>query len=221
MQLTIVGATGGIGRHLVDQALAAGHTVTAAVRNPSNVHRDIPAIAVDLARPDPAALRSAMNGSDAVMSCLGPRGKHEYGIVSAGTGAILAAMQATDCRRIIAISGAGVSTAPTPTRPHPPKREPGAGLYNQYFATPLARLMLGQNFVDVAMMESLLRGSGFEWTSVRPPYLTNGGLTGRYRAALERNVRRGMRLSRADAAHFMLRALAEPSTIGHAIAIAY
>jgi putative NADH-flavin reductase len=115
MHLTIVGAQqGGIGRHLVDQPLAAGHTVTAAVRNPRNTHRDIPSVAVDLACPDFVALRSAVTGSDAVLSCLGPRGKHEYGVVSAGTDAILAAMQGTDCRRIIAISGAGVSTAPTP-----------------------------------------------------------------------------------------------------------
>ncbi|QYN38941.1 NAD(P)H-binding protein [Pseudonocardia sp. DSM 110487] len=41
MHLTIVGATGGIGRHLVDQALAAGHTVTAVVRNPRNLERNV------------------------------------------------------------------------------------------------------------------------------------------------------------------------------------
>lgn len=221
MQLTIVGATGGVGRHLVDQALAAGHSVITAVRTPQNLHRDVPSIAVDLSHPDRKVLRSAVEGSDAVLSCLGPRGRHEYGVVSSGTEAILAAMHGTACRRIIAISGAGVSTASTPARPDPPKREAGAGLYNQYFATPLARLVLGQHFVDVAMMEDLLRASDLEWTSVRPPYLTNGRLTGRYRTALERNVRRGMRLARADAAHFMLQALARPSTIGHAIAVAY
>jgi uncharacterized protein YbjT (DUF2867 family) len=71
------------------------------------------------------------------------------------------------------------------------------------------------------MMEDVLRASGLDWTSVRPPYLTNGPSTGRYRTARERNVRRGLRLSRADAAHFMLQALAQPSTIGHAIAVAY
>jgi hypothetical protein len=65
-----------------------------------------------------------VKGADAVLSCFGPRGKHQYGVVSEGTEAILAAMQGTDCRRIIAISGAGVSTAATPARPHPPKREP-------------------------------------------------------------------------------------------------
>jgi uncharacterized protein YbjT (DUF2867 family) len=70
-------------------------------------------------------------------------------------------------------------------------------------------------------MEDLLRAGGFVWTALRPPYLTNSGLTGRYRTAVERNVRRGIRLSRADVAHLMLRALAERSTFGRAIAAAY
>jgi putative NADH-flavin reductase len=221
MHVTIVGATGGIGRHLVDQALAAGHTVTAAVRNPQNLHRDVPAVAVDLGRADRAVLCSALYGSHAVLSCLGLRGRHEYGVVSAGTETIVAAMREAGCRRIVAISGAGVSTARTPARPRPPRREPGAGLYNQFFATPLARLAVGPHFTDVAMMEDVLRASGLDWTSVRPPYLTNGPATGRYRTARERNVRRGFRLSRADAAHVMLQALAQPSTIGQAIAVAY
>jgi uncharacterized protein YbjT (DUF2867 family) len=37
MNLAIFGATGGTGRHLVDQALAAGHTVTVLVRNPATL----------------------------------------------------------------------------------------------------------------------------------------------------------------------------------------
>jgi uncharacterized protein YbjT (DUF2867 family) len=221
VHVTIVGATGGIGRHLLDLALAAGHTVTAAVRNPQKLHRDVPSVAVDLARADRTALVSALYGSHAVLSCLGPRGRHEYGVVSSGTETIVAAMREAGCRRIVAVSGAGVSTARTPARPNPPRREPGAGLYNQYVATPLARLVVGPHFTDVAMMEDVLRASGLDWTSVRPPYLTNGPATGRCRTARERNVRRGLRLSRADAAHFMLQTLAWPSTIGHAVAVAY
>lgn len=34
MKLTIFAATGGIGGHALEQALAAGHDVTAVVRNP-------------------------------------------------------------------------------------------------------------------------------------------------------------------------------------------
>jgi uncharacterized protein YbjT (DUF2867 family) len=37
MKLTVFAATGGIDRQLVEQALAAGHEVTAVVRNPGAV----------------------------------------------------------------------------------------------------------------------------------------------------------------------------------------
>ena len=37
MKLTIVAATGGIGRQLLEQAISAGHDVTAVARNPRNL----------------------------------------------------------------------------------------------------------------------------------------------------------------------------------------
>src|SRR5215813_6477101 len=75
MKLTIVGATGGIGRLLLEQAVAAGHEVTAVVRNPANLTRPIRAVKVDLSQPDRVALESAMAGADAVLSGLGPRSR--------------------------------------------------------------------------------------------------------------------------------------------------
>jgi hypothetical protein len=39
MKLTIVAATGGVGTELLGQALAAGHDVTAVVRNPGKLVR--------------------------------------------------------------------------------------------------------------------------------------------------------------------------------------
>ncbi|MFC8797864.1 NAD(P)-dependent oxidoreductase [Promicromonospora sp. NPDC057138] len=220
MRLAVVAATGGVGRHVVDQALAAGHSVTALVRTPANVHQPVRAVAVDLAAPDPAVLRDALVDQDAVLSCLGPRGKGEYGIVEPGTIALTQAMREAGCRRIVAVSGSGVSTIPTPSRPNPPRREPGAGLYNRYFATPLGRRMLGAHFVDVAMMEHVLRTSGLDWTTVRPPYLSDGPVTGRYRTAVGHSVPGGVRLSRADTAHLMLRVLDDPTTIGQAVGAA-
>jgi len=56
MKLTIVAATGGIGRQALEQAVAAGHDVTAVVRDPSKLSRGARAVAVDLAVADPAAL---------------------------------------------------------------------------------------------------------------------------------------------------------------------
>lgn len=117
MQITIFAATGGVGRHLVEQALQAGHQVTAAVRSPQALDRDLPVVAVDLSDPDPTALIRAVSGADAVLSGLGPRKKTEVGIVTPGTRAIVTAMEASGTKRLVVVSGAGVSTAPTPIRP--------------------------------------------------------------------------------------------------------
>src|SRR5690242_9848331 len=120
MKLTIVAATGGIGRHLLDQALAAGHDVTAVVRDPARLSREVRAVAVDLTDPDPAALESAVSGADAVLSGLGPRSRADAGVTARGTRAVVDAMHATGVRRIVAVSAAPVGTVPSPGRPNPP-----------------------------------------------------------------------------------------------------
>jgi len=43
MKLAIIAATGGVGRQLLSQALAAGHDVTAVARNPARLPHDVPA----------------------------------------------------------------------------------------------------------------------------------------------------------------------------------
>jgi len=60
---------------------------------------------------------------------------------------------------------------------------------------------------DSAEMERIVVASGVDWTIVRPPRLTNGPLTGRYRVEDGRLPRRGIFISRADVAHFLLREL--------------
>ena len=73
MKLTIFAATGGIGRQALEQAVAAGHDVTAVVRNPGKLSGEVRIVTADLAAPDPAALERALQGADAVLSGLGAR----------------------------------------------------------------------------------------------------------------------------------------------------
>ena len=100
MKITIIAATGGVGRQLVGQALASGHDVTAVARNPAKLPPDVLAagtarvIAADLARPDPQVLESAVAGADAVLSALGPHNNSDAGIAAPGTRAITDAMRA-------------------------------------------------------------------------------------------------------------------------------
>jgi putative NADH-flavin reductase len=221
MKLTVFAATGGIGRQLLGQALEAGHDVTAVVRDPRSLPSMVRAVQVaDLAAADPAALEPAVAGADAVLSGLGPRSRSEAGVASRGTRAIVGAMAATGVRRVVVVSAAPVATVASPGRPRPPRHDPGDGLLTRHLVMPLLVAALRDVYDDLALMEDVLRDSGLDWTVVRPPRLTDGPLTGAYRTAPGRNLRRGFLVSRADVAHLMVGALERPETIGQEIGIA-
>jgi putative NADH-flavin reductase len=220
MKLTIFAATGGIGRHLVGQAIAAGHDVTAVARNPASLPAEVRAVRADLATAMPAALATAVGGADAVLSALGPRSKADYGIASTGTRAIAGAMQVAGARRVVVVSAAPVGTVASSRRPQPPKHDPGDGFVMRHLLSPLITAALSGLYADLALMEDILADSGLDWTAVRPPRLTNKAETGAYRTAYGRNLRRGLTVSRADVAHLMLAVLGEPEAIGQTIGIA-
>ncbi|GLY17456.1 hypothetical protein Kisp01_44700 [Kineosporia sp. NBRC 101677] len=218
MKLTVISATGGIGRALVEQAVAAGHDVTAVARNADRIGSEgsVRAVQADLADPSPtasAALSSAVAGSDAVLSGLGPRTRADVGIAEQGTRTLIRAMQAVDARRLVVVSAAPVSTTSAP--------DPGNGFWARHLLYPVIGRVLRGNYADLAEMERALAASGLQWTAVRPPRLTDGPLTRRYRSALDQNVRGGLSISRADVAHLMLDVAGRPETAGHTVGCGY
>lgn len=221
MKVTIVAATGGIGHHILEQAIAAGHDVTAVVRNPQRLPAGTPATTVDFASADLSALASAFEAADAVLSGLGPRSKAEAGIAEKGTRAIVQAMAMSDARRIVVVSAAPISTVPSPARPTPPKHDPADGFLMRNVLTPLVKAAFRENYADLARMEGVLRDSDLDWTIVRPPRLLDKPLTGTYRTAIGQNLPGGRSISRADVADLMLKVISRPETIKHTIGIAY
>lgn len=220
MKLTIFAATGGIGRQVLEQAVAAGHDVTAVVRNPKKLSGQVRVVTADLAAADPAVLESAVDGADAVVSGLGPRSNSEAGVASQGTRAIVQAMQATHVRRIVVVSAAPIGTVPSPGRPKPPKDDPGDGFFMRNLFSHIAKAMYRKHYDDLALMEDILRDSGLNWTIVRPPKLTDKPLTGTYRTAYGQNLRGGWSVPRAHVAQLMLRVIEQPETIKQVIGIA-
>jgi putative NADH-flavin reductase len=220
MNLTIVAATGGIGRQLLEQAVAQGHHVVAVVRNEKALSKRTSVYQTDLASADPATLTQALRGSDAVLSGLGARSAADAGVATRGTQAIVQAMRSVAVRRIVVVSAAPIGTVASPSRPDPPKHDPGDGFFMRHLLAPLTKTILRHHYADLARMEDVLRNSNTDWTVVRPPRLTDGPMTGRYRIAYGQNLRRGLSISRADVAHFMLGALGEPKTLRQVVGIA-
>jgi NAD(P)-dependent dehydrogenase (short-subunit alcohol dehydrogenase family) len=97
LNVAVFGASGNIGRHVVDQLLAAGHNVTAYVRNPGKLgvtHPNLRIIQGELT--DAATIARAVDGADAVINALGPTLKHSATgtPVTEGARHIVQAMQA-------------------------------------------------------------------------------------------------------------------------------
>lgn len=200
MQLAMFGASGATGRHLLQLALDAGHTVTVLLRSADSLSIQHPALTAIVGRLDQSAtVESVVQGADAVVSVLGARKGGAQSICSDAMRGIVAAMQATGRRRLIALSAYGASE----TRK--------ASWFIRF-----VRMAIGEKMRDKDAMEALVRASGTDWTLVRPPALTNGQASGRYRSGT--GLRPGMtgRLSRADLAAFMLRTAESGNFIGQA-----
>jgi putative NADH-flavin reductase len=221
MRLTIFGATGRIGRELVGQAVASGHEVTAVVRDPARLAAGpVRRLRVDFDDPDPAILRDAVQGADAVLSAVGPAPASNAGVASRATSAIAGAMPAGGVRRLVVVSAAPIGPVRVAGETRPIQRDGGDDALTRVVLGPLLRRIFRAQYADLARMEDGLRSSGLDWTSIRPPRLTDGPLTGAYRTAIGRNLPGGRQISRADVAHFMLAVLDRPETIGETVGIA-
>jgi putative NADH-flavin reductase len=205
MKLTVFGATGGIGRQLIDQGLRLGHEMTAVVRRDF----DVPgATVVRATLDDAAALEAAVAGRDAVLTALGQRKGGPATVQVDGARAAVAAMRATGVRRIVSVDAAGRVA------------DRGDGVFIRVVAKPLLQRILRAGFDDLAEAERVLRASDLDWTLIAPPRLTDGGHRP-YRTVLDINVHGGQSLSRADVADAMLHSITNPEHIHRRVNVAY
>lgn len=209
MKLVVFGATGGAGSEIVEQALAAGHQVTAFVRNPAKLnlrHDNLTLFQGDVM--DAAAVEQAIAGQEAVISALGPTRPPVAGMMETAARNIVAAMNKHGVRRLISTTGAGVRD---------PQDQPK--LFD-HLMMGLLRLLAKDVLADSAANGAVLRGSNLDWTIVRFPRLTNGPHTGKYRAGYV-GKDSGSQLSRADGAEFVLRELAAGKFIRQMPVVSY
>jgi putative NADH-flavin reductase len=210
MNLTIFGATGATGTYLVEQALAAGHGVTAVVRDPARLavpaHPLLSVVTADVM--DPESIMPAVSGAEAVLTAIGPRGTGPTTVIQDSTRAIVAAMQKSGRRRLLMLSGSIAA-------------DEGESPYLRYLIKPLARrTFLRQVCADMRAGESAVRDSGLDWTIVRPPALTSKPASGKYRTAIDRNLPHGFRVSRADLATCLLALVDDPTSVRKHVGIA-
>jgi putative NADH-flavin reductase len=209
MNITVFGATGGTGTALVEQALVAGHEVTAVVRDPARMkvarHPRLRVVIADVM--NPASIAPALAGTDAAVNTVGPHGLGRTTIQQDSVRSILQAMHQAGARRLLHISGS--STV-----------DDGESWYMRFPVKPLARAtFLGNSCTDMRGAECLIRASDMEWTIFRPPALNSKPARG-YRTAIDRNLPHGFSVTRADLAACMVAMLPEPAIVHHHVGVA-
>jgi len=193
MRILVLGATGRTGSELVAAALAAGHDVSALVRDPERLGEDAERLrTVTGDAQDAQAMERACEGQETVLCALGPRSPRDLWrceLMQRSIGALVAASRRHGVKRVILLSALG------------------AGESAKHAALPSRiafRTMLRRVGEDKDRSEDALRASDLDWTVVYPPSLTNAPPSGAYRHGEDLRLAATARISRADVAHFML-----------------
>ena len=199
MKLFILGGTGATGGLFIADALAAGHEVTAYVRNPQKLtpRTGLSVTAGDVL--DPGAMAEAMRGADAAVSMLGLRSARPGGFSEGAQRAIVQAAQRSGTTRVLVMSAFGVGES-------------------RAKASRLARLMYDAGakaiYADNAAGEKILTTSGLDWTLAYPALLTSKPRSSAFTVidlAQLQHLPGLPRVSSADVAGFLLDATANAS----------
>ncbi|MFF0015722.1 NAD(P)-dependent oxidoreductase [Streptomyces sp. NPDC005374] len=200
MRVTVFGASGAIGRLVVQQLLDDDHEVTALVRTPAKLaltHAHLTVVTGQLS--DRTAVEQAVSGADAVISALGPSLKRSTTgtQVTDGTRTIVQAMEAQKITRIIAL--ATPSLADPQDKPH----------WKHKVLPVMAGLMFPNALAELKGMTKAVTDSNLDYTIARITNPTNRPATGRIRAGFLGHDKVGSAMTRADIAAFLVSQLTD------------
>lgn len=203
MKIVVFGATGIVGKAVVNEALKKGHEVTVLTRNARKVttrHEHLHIVEGNVA--DKNVVRTVLKDQEAVIQTLGIGGKGDgkpTSIVSEANKIIMTEMEQMNVKRLIAISviGAGNSLTFLPW------------IYRK-LVLPLFMKWFQAIIDDKNRMEPMIKKSGLDWTIVRCTTVKERPATGKVNATLDG---KGLKfsISAADMAVFIVNQLTDNS----------
>jgi putative NADH-flavin reductase len=193
MKVIVFGATGTIGKHLIEQALNEDHQVTAFSRSGQKLsefkHARLTIVEGDVL--NQTDVTQSVKDHEVVFVALGSGKKRKSTVRSEGTKNIIEAMKANSVKRLICQStlGAGESQ----------------GNLNFFWKHIMFGWYLKKVFQDHELQEKYVMQSNLDWTIARPGAFSDGAHTRTYRHGFPTNDRSvKLKISRADVADFLL-----------------
>jgi putative NADH-flavin reductase len=213
MRVAIIGASGGIGSFIRDEALARGHQVTAIVRHPEKITVQNPRLTVVKADILKGKVDELVQGHDAVISAYNPGWDNPdiYNEHIKGAQAIISGVKKSGIKRLLVVGGAGTLEV-----------APGVQLIDtQDFPEQVKGGVLGTR----ETLYMLRKEDELEWTFLSPPSkIAPGERTGHYRVGKDQLLKDKdgeSKISTQDYAIAMLDELENPKHIRERFTVAY
>lgn len=211
MKIALFGGTGPTGKHIIEEALRQGYTLSVYARDAGKLSAfdgQVDVVVGNLKNRE--AIKACAAGADAVISALGPNSlkARERRPIMRGVGTIISVMEELKVRRLIQISTAIY-------------RDPkdGFDFQSQAFVT-LFKLIVHNAYDDIKATAALVSTSHLDWTLVRIPNLKDGPATGQVNVGWYGKTKLSAKLSRGNLASFLVDQVASKAYVRAAPAIA-
>ncbi|CAN5428782.1 SDR family oxidoreductase [soil metagenome] len=172
MKITVFGASGKVGKLIVEELLRQGHEVTAFIHRTSME----PSHRLKIIKGDIYGKKdvdAALSDCDAVISALSSWGTPSMDILSAAMQNIIPAMKEKGIKRIVSLTGSGAKV--------PGEKSSLVDLVAKKLLKPFA----GKVFEDGEKHIELLNSSALDWTIIRSPVMTSYGNPGSFKVSLD------------------------------------
>lgn len=204
MKIAVFGATGLLGKHIVKEALAKGVDVKALVRTPGklgDLESQVELIQGDYFNPRDQA--KTLEGVDMVVSTIGPppvrKGSPSADKYGNAMRSLVEAMKVKGLTRIVNVAGASATI-------------PGEKItLSRHLMRLMMRFMVPVITPAKELELTVLRASGLEHTTMRPPVIAEG-VKGKLKSSS--SDPQGMKVDAAQLATFMLDVLEQPEWHG-------
>jgi putative NADH-flavin reductase len=211
MNLLLLGATGRVGRYILEYASEDGHAVTVLVRSPDKLEDYAPGygnqlqiVQGDATNAEDVA-QALKGGATIVISALNTDGTTT---LSANIALLIRLMQEQSISRLITVGTAGILQSRTES-----------DLYR--YESSETRRRSTRAAEEHRRVYELLRESALDWTIVCPTYLPDGARTGIYRVEKDFLPEGGSQITTADTADFTYRQCKSYEFIRTRVGIAY
>ena len=199
-QITVLGASKGVGQRTVEQALQKGWKVVALSR-----HLDLPQVPnlvqIQGSATNPTDLQKAIEGSNAVIVAIGTNTSTKpTTLYSEAANALVQTFKPHKLQvPLLVVTGFGAGNSKA---------------YQGLIAKLIFNLFLKAVYADKTRMEKIIAGQLDNWIIVRPARLTDDASTGHYQVITDyRDDMHISKISRGNVAHFLLEQAQNPTML--------